>query len=222
MRISRHRQLSAASAWRTVAIGSLVAVVVALAAPTTANAAEVVPPQPSGDTVQLTDEQLHDVEQLAAASDYDARTFDADAAAAAGATEQGIADFAAVLESEGWTIDGAVNGSASAQSLSVALACTGFQGYHGYYFPWGWQFGFNSCETSKLIAAVGMGAAGATVVTAILVAAGVTAFVGAIGALVTAVIAFGAAAIAACQAYSSKSAIWGNVGGTPAFSCWSQ
>ena len=102
--------------------------------------------------------------------------------------------------------DNGAIGEAFGESVSVALACTGFQGYHGYYFPWGQQFGFNSCETTKLIAAVGLGAAGATVVTAILVAAGVTAFVGAIAGVVTAVIAFGAAAIAACQAYSPKNA----------------
>jgi hypothetical protein len=104
-----------------------------------------------------------------------------------------------------------------------AASCRGSNGSHGYYFPWGAQYGFNSCNTSKLIADVGLGSAGGGVILAGLALGGVVS--GGASTLVAAVLAVGVAGLIACQANSSKSAIWLNVGGTVGvlgMSCWGQ
>lgn len=217
MQKSRRRRL------RNVAVGAATAIILALVTPVAANAATQEGPTPTSEVV-LSTQQVLDVEATAAASDFMTKVFDASAAAEGGASEQGIADFAAVLVASGWEIEGEVGqASPSAlQSASALLACNGYSGYHGFYPPWGQQFGLNSCQTEQIIAAATMGAAGAGIIAGILTAVGVTAIVGAIAGIVTGVIAFGAGALAWCQSTSSYRAIWLNVAGTPIVSCWAQ
>ena len=197
------------------------------AATTLPAAASIAPPVTSGvDQVTLKPQQQVEINALAAASDYKSKRFLVQAAVKGGAGASSIADFAAVLRDQGWTVVGSVTAQPSTlarQSIAAAIAaCKGKNGYNGYYFPWGWQFGLNSCNTNKLIAGVGLGAAGAVVVTAALVAGGATATAAPIAGLVAAVIGFGAAALRVCQAFSSNGGIWLNVGGTPQASCWGQ
>lgn len=208
---------------RAITLAGVTAAAITFASPMAASAGEPAP-EPAGAEIILSDQQQLDLEATLAAVDTANKQFDAAAAAKAGASDQGIADFAAVLSAYGWTVSGAVDApSAGVESIAeAARACTGYVGYHGYYPPWGQQFGLNSCQTSQVIAAVGLGAAGAGVVSGILVAVGVTAIVGAISGIVTAVLAFGAAAVAACQAFSSNGGIWLNVAGSPPVSCWGQ
>lgn len=171
--------------------------------------------------VTLTAEQRADVNGILAATDTGSGTFSAADAVAAGASEQAAADAGAIYSAAGWVVTGGTVSPSESANVSAAqlAACSGFSGPHGWYFPWGSQFGLDSCQTSQLIASVGLGAAGAGAVTAILVATGAGAIAGGI---VTAVIALGAAAFTACQAYSSNGAIWLNLGGSPAVSCWGQ
>lgn len=173
----------------------------------------------------LTPQELKDVNAVLAASNTITHRFDATTAARAGASATVVADAAAVLSNSGWTVAGAVKADTSVAShvvIAAAARCAGKNGFNGYYYPWGYQFGANSCNTSKIIAAVGLGAAGAGVVTAALVLIGVTAVAAPVAGLVAAIIGFGAAALVTCQVFSSNGATWINLGGTPVASCWGQ
>jgi hypothetical protein len=177
--------------------------------------------------VVLTAQQTLDTNAVFAASDQTTHRFDAASALRAGASATAVADAdaAAILADSGWSVAGTVTAKASAAAqlvIAAAAACAGRNGYHGYYVPWGYQFGANSCNTSKIIAAVGLGAAGAGVVTAALVLIGVTVVAAPIAALVTAIIGFGAASLIVCQTFSSNGATWINLLGTPIASCWGQ
>jgi hypothetical protein len=208
---------------RNLAVGVATAIVLTLALPVGASAATQ-DDQGSLSEVVLSAQQLLDVEQTAAASNSITKVFNASAAADAGASEQGIADFASVLIASGWDVEGEVGEASSAalESAAALAACNGYSGYHGFYPPWGQQFGLNSCQTEQIIAAAAMGTAGAGIITGILTVIGVTAIVGGIAAIVTGVIGFGAGALAWCQSTSSYRAIWLNVAGTPIVSCWAQ
>jgi len=171
----------------------------------------------------LSAEQTLDLNALALGINTPQHSFDANVAAQAGASEQGITDVATVLAGGGWTVTGAARvGTASPMAISAAARCAGFNGPHGYYFPWGTQFGFNSCNTSKLIADVAFGSGAAGVILAGLALGGVSR--GVVG-LVLAVIGLGIAGLNVCKANSSNGAIWLNVGGLVGIltmSCWGQ
>jgi hypothetical protein len=211
--------------WQALLLTATTVVALVLGANSAANAAPQTPVVSGGTPITLTVQEETDIAAEIGSTDTEALVFDADAAAQGGATSQSIADYAAVLESAGWTVIGTVNAAPSAGSSRVAALaarCSGSNGYHGYYVPWGYQFGANSCNTSKVIAAAGLGTAGAGAVTAALVLIGVGAVAAPIAGLVAAVIGFGAAALATCQAFSSNGGIWLNIGGYPAASCWGQ
>ena len=220
---------SAKSRLRKGLIATVTAAALMFVAPVAAHAEESSPSdhvvQSDAQPVILTPTQVKDIEAEVAATDYDAQTFNALVAAKKGASAQGIADYATVLRDQGWTIIGSTKAASDTAKKVSAIAkasCKGFNGYHGYYFPWGSQFGVNSCNTAKLIAGAGLGTAGAGAVAAVLGLIGATGVGLPIAALAAALIGFGAAAIAACQAFSSNGAIWLNLGGTPTVSCWGQ
>jgi hypothetical protein len=168
--------------------------------------------------------QTVDLNALSAGISTTKHDFDANAAAQAGASKQSIADVATVLAAGGWTITGAAPSvAASPMAVAAAASCAGYNGSHGYYFPWGSQYGFNSCNTNKLIADVGLGSAGGGVILAALALGGVAS--GGVSTLIAAVLALGIAGLVACQANSSNGAIWLNVGGSVGvlgMSCWGQ
>jgi hypothetical protein len=168
--------------------------------------------------------QTRDINALYLGINSTQHGFDANLAARAGASDQSIADAATVLAAGGWTISGAAKvATASTLTVSAAAACRGYNGSHGYYFPWGAQYGFNSCNTNKLIADVGLGAAGGGAILAGLALGGI--ITGGVASLIAAVIAVGVAGLRVCQANSSNGAIWLNVGGVvgvATMSCWGQ
>jgi len=223
MHPSRSKTLVSLVATSALILGGLAFAVPANAAPVSASAVAAAATEP--EAVTLTAQQTTDVNAISAASDTVNQSFDATSAVQAGASETAVADAAAVLSTGGWTVTGAVDASASVASQKVvaaAAACAGSNGYQGYFFPIGSQFASDSCNTTKIIAAVGLGIAGAGVVTAALVLIGVTAAAAPVAGLVTAIIAFGAAALVTCQAFSSNGAILINLGGAPTASCWGQ
>ena len=198
-----------------------------------ANAAQSAnnPPSPStivtgsSKQVQLTAQQTMDANAIFAATNYTTRRFDAVAALAAGASSSAVADAAAVAVTEGLTVVGPLTAkpSASVQTVVAAAAkCTGKNGYHGFYAPWGYQFGANSCNTQKLAQVLALGAAGSGAIAVILGAIGVTAAIVPVTAVIAALLGFGSAAIATCAVFSSNGGIWINVLGTPPASCWGQ
>lgn len=177
----------------------------------------------------LSDAEEAQVRALLSGADQDARQFNASIAEAKGATPDGIADFAATVESLGWTVVGHVDDStvsSSAQSaIQAASSCTGKSGYVGYFGSF-WQFALNSCQTDMLISIVAAGAASYEAIAAILAAAGVTAPAAAIVAAVGAVTALGAAALGICKAASyGVHAIYLNIMVPPIVppaTCWGQ
>ena len=150
--------------WQALLLTATTVVALVLGASSAANAApQTPPPTPvvsGGTPVTLTVQDETDIAAVIGSTDTEALVFDAAAAARGGATPQSIADYAAVLESDGWTVVGTVNAAPSAGSERVsalAASCSGKNGYNGRYIPWGFQFGANSCNTAKLIAAAGLG-----------------------------------------------------------------
>lgn len=208
---------------RRTALVLVAALTITLASPISASASESDQSVPE---VQLTAQQVTDVNAIAAASDAETNTFDVAEASKLGATDQAVADAATMLTSNGWTIDGSPTMTASDEALdiaAIATSCAGISGYTGYWWPWGHQLALDSCQTSQLIAAVFAGAGAAGVVTAVLIAAGATAIAAPIAGIVAAVLTFGGAALQLCSAASApKYAIYLNVLGSPAVSCWGQ
>lgn len=232
MRHVRSDFLTSIAVTSALLLGSLVVATPASAtteAPSRATKADVRPDASTQKSVvrpvKLTAQQVLDVNAISAASYAATRTFDATAALAAGASADSVAGAAAVYLSGGWAVRGEVPADTAAGAtalISALAACAGRNGYRGYFFPWGSQFAANSCNTSKLIAAAALGAAGAGVLAGVLTLIGVTAIATPIATVVAMVLGFGAAAMAACQAFSPKSAIYLNVGGSPVASCWGQ
>jgi hypothetical protein len=160
-----------------------------------------------------------DINALTASFDTNRHVFDANAAEKSGASKQSIADASTVLAAAGWTVRGSVTGTASTMAVMAASSCRGFNGYHGLYFPWGTQYGLNSCNTTKLIADVAGGAGSAGLIATILAVTGVG---GVTAGVIAAILAFGAGALGVCQGNSNIGAIWLNLSGVPPVSCWSQ
>lgn len=203
----------------------------AFASPANAATPALTPPAPSkiitstSTPVQLTPQQATDANAVFAATNPRTHRFDAAAALAAGATPQAVADAAAVAVDVGMTVSGPVTAktSVAVQSyLAAAARCAGSNGYHGYYWPWGYQFGANSCNTQKLATSLALGAAGSAAISVILAAIGVTAAVVPVTAVIAVLLGFGSAALFTCAAFSSNGAVWINVLGTPPASCWGQ
>ncbi|WOF23632.1 hypothetical protein N8K70_02830 [Microbacterium betulae] len=195
-----------------------------------ASAAEEPPVSPETQIFEeggtLTAEQAAELDALESATDFGAKTFDIGAAEDTGASAQGIADFAHVLETQGWTtIGGGLTVSPSTATAQIiataAAACTGKSGYTGFYGAF-WQWALNSCQTDTLIAGVAAGAAGAGAVAAVFAAVGVAPAAGvstAIGALVGANAAF----LTVCKTASyGVHAIYLNAYVTGGVGCWGQ
>lgn len=218
---------------RKLTIGGVIAALLVggLAAPASATEVEdpELTPVPAAEAV-LSEAQIAELEALYESTDSASRTFDAAAAVASGATEQGTADYASVLVAEGWAVQGeTVEPTAATQSIASALAaCTGRSGYTGYY-GWGWQWGLNSCQTDTLIAAVNLGAGGATAVGAVFAAIGlipgaapVAVPVAVVSGAVAAVIAYGSLGLNVCKTASyGVHAIYLNLYYT-SVRCWGQ
>jgi hypothetical protein len=216
--------------WQSAVVAAVTVAAVALAAPTAASAATTSSPPIEqtgpGQSATLSTTQIRDIDIETAASDPTTKTFDAVAAVSNGASPQGVADYGFVLSAAGWTVTGAIKAPSDAAAkiaVFAAASCKGFNGYHGNYQPWGFQFGVNSCNTTKLISSAGLGAAGAGGVAAVLTLIGATGVGLPISTVTAAIITFGMAAINQCQAYSSNGAIWLNLlGAAVTVSCWGQ
>lgn len=220
--------------WRSRSLVVTVATIaiLALVAPAPASAATEPVSPPSDNKIVLSDattsreltaqEQI-DVDAVLASTNADGTVFDADAALAAGALPETVDAVASAIQGNGGTVTSAYTPNANAESLiAAAVACTGKSRYNGYFTPWGFQFAMNSCQADRVTAAVGLGAAAAGVITAVLLALKAPPKVLAASGLIAAIIAFGAAALAACKAFSSNGGIYLNVGGRPVVSCWGQ
>ena len=223
-KFTRWGRTMASKSWKRlqlITVGLVAALALTVAVPTTAAASDARNPVPGTVEVQLTTQQTKDVEAIAFASDFTRSTFDATRAMSLGASPDSVADAAAVLAGNGWTIDGMATTRASegASEISVmAAGCVGRSGYTGYWWWIGYQFALNSCQTAQLIAGVTLGAAGAGVITAILIVVGVTVMAAPIAGLVTSLLVLGAAALAFCSAASApKYAIYLNLLGYPPF-----
>src|SRR5699024_5735636 len=75
---------------------------------------------PEGESV-LSDKEEAQIRALLSGADSEARQFDASVAAEQGATQEGIADFAATVESLGWTVAGHVDDSTVSSSAQTAI-----------------------------------------------------------------------------------------------------
>lgn len=153
--------------------------------------------------------------------DADARTFDADTARAAGATEQNVADFSAVLSGASWRITGEAiaTPSAALSDLGAEIAaCRGQNGYTGWHGAF-WQFALNSCNTDVLISMIGGHAGGVAAIGGLLAAMGVPpgAIIGAVGVIA----GLGTLPYIICKNASGNGAIYVNIFPTGA-GCWGQ
>lgn len=157
-------------------------------------------------------------ESLVSATSYGKTTsFDYEEAVANGVEPQVASDYAAVLGASSDLVT-AGNELAPTETAAAAAACTGESRYVGYTF-WGFQWALNSCQTSQLIAAVGLGAGGIGTVTAMLAA---STTVPPVAAVAAAVVTLGGAFLATCQAFSSNGGIYLNSGNLSAPTCWGQ
>jgi hypothetical protein len=201
-----------------VVIGGLIAV------PSDADAATNSPTVPgpgyqsSNAQSRLDPRQVRSLTALGKATN--GRAFNANEARNGGATEADITSYVGVVTAYGFTITG--DFIAPTTSMIMALrGCVGRSGIRGYYIPWGRQYALNSCQTSQLMGYVGAGATAAGGILGIFAAMGGPA--GAITAgAVGAIIAFGWTGLQLCQNASPKHAIYINLGGAPAVSCWGQ
>jgi hypothetical protein len=193
------------------------ALILGLAIPTAASAAEDLPAQ------TLSEEQISNIEILTAATTRgDELTFDAVLAGELGASPESIAEYqAAFTQATSVGIDPLVSRSLADDRTTALRACAGRSGYTGF-FPSGSQVALDSCQTAILIAGMGTAAAGggvyaiASTLTVVgLPAAAVTGFVAAL-------VAFGAGFVTICQAASSNGGIYLNSGGIIPPSCWGQ
>lgn len=199
---------------------------VAFAAPAQAATTATESEQP---VYQLNQQQLTDLNALASGtSEVGARVFNADLARSEGASEESILDYGRVLESAGWTVQGEVDlaraSSGSFAGVNALRACAGASGYTGLFFPLGYQFALNSCQTAQFIALLGAVVAGGGIgaLAGFLTVIGVP--VGVVSTVIAALAGAGVAFATICQAYSSNGAIYVNSGLPPAFppSCWGQ
>lgn len=174
----------------------------------------------------LTAGQEAELNALDAATSHALETFDPAAAAAAGASEAGIADYAYVLNSQGWTVVNEEFPTARASTVAIetaaaAAACTGRSGYTGFYGAF-WQWALNSCQTDTLIAAVAAGGGGTAAIGGLLTALGV-APAGAITAAVGGLVVAGSGFLTVCKTASyGVHAIYLNAYVTGGVGCWGQ
>lgn len=192
-------------------------------------------PTPSSAGAKLSEAQSAELESLVGASDFANSTFDSDAALMSGVAETAVADYALVLEADGWTVNGANTISLRAEAspsgtevAAAAAACTGKRGYTGFYGAF-WQFALNSCDTETLIASVAA-AGGSTAAIGAAIAAvgalpssGLSVPAGAITAAVGGLIAAGAGPLTVCKTASyGVHAIYLNAFVTGGIGCWGQ
>ncbi len=196
---------------------------VSFAAPAHASSARIKP------SYELTEQQTTDLNGLTSATEqYGSEEFDADKARSAGVSEASIADYARVLESAGWSVQGKVDltqaTSASTAAVDALSRCKGRSGYTGFWFPIGHQFAMNSCQTSQFIALLGLVVAGGAIGGLASFLSVLGAPVGAVSTIIAAFAGIGVGFAQVCQAYSSNGAIYVNSGGPPVFppSCWGQ
>ncbi|WP_460802812.1 hypothetical protein [Microbacterium sp. GXF6406] len=172
---------------------------------------------------ELTIEQQADIDAVVIGTDDDAETFDADVAREAGADEEAIADYAIILADAGWTIHGDYTAEAAGEVASKAVtACTGVTQYNGYFFPIGFQWALNSCDTDTFIAALKVIVAGGGATAAVALLTKIGAPVAAVAAAVGGLAALGVAVTELCKTASPQNAIYLNSGGTVPPSCWGQ
>lgn len=176
------------------------------------------------DGYEITTEDEAQLQALVDATNNGALVFDADAARGAGATEQSVSDYAAVLAGAGWSIVGqasVVDARASAELSRVgaeAAACKGQNGYTGYHGVF-WQWALNSCNIEVLITLAGAGPASVSAIGGMLAAAGVPP--GAIIAASGAIMALGVVPLLVCKNASANKAIYVNTFPTGT-GCWGQ
>lgn len=190
--------------------------VVAVAAPSEGDLA--------ADGYEITAEDEAQLAALVAATDGDSLAFDVDAARAAGATDQSVSDYAAVLAGAGWSISGQVPAVESALNADLSragaeiMACRGQNGYTGFHGIF-WQWALNSCNTDVLITLAGAGPASVSAIGGMMAAAAVPP--GAIIAATGAIMALGIIPLIACKNASGNAAIYVNIFPTGA-GCWGQ
>ncbi|WP_431030940.1 hypothetical protein [Plantibacter sp. RU18] len=151
--------------------------------------------------------------------------FDIEAAQAAGASPESIADFATIVGGAGWTVEnGATTVEASDLAVEIAAevrACTGATGYTGFHGAF-WQWGLDSCLTDSLIAAVASGAGSGVAIGGVLAAAGL-APAAALSAAIGALTGMSAGFLKVCQTASyGAHAIYLNAYVTGNVGCWGQ
>lgn len=205
-----------------VAAATLGALLLTFATPSLATAADTdVTDQTEG--YQLTAAQQAEIDAVVIATDSDGQTFHTDVAREAGADEAAIADYAVILADAGWTIDGHYTSVlASDTAIMAVAACTGVSKYNGYFFPIGYQWALNSCDTDTFIAALKVIVAGGSGVAAVALLTKVGAPVAAVSAAVAAIAGIGVAVTELCKTASPKKAVYINSGGTVPPSCWGQ
>ena len=198
------------------------AMLLTFTAPSVATAAEA-PPGDETKGYELTFEQQADIDAVVLGTDDQAQTFDADVARDAGADEEAIADYAVILADAGWTIIGDYSAGAAGEIAQMAVAaCTGVSQYNGYFFPIGYQWALNSCDTDTFIAALKVIVAGGGSTAAVALLTKVGAPVAAVAGAVAALAGLGVAVTELCKTASPKKAVYLNSGGTVPPSCWGQ
>lgn len=205
-----------------VAAATLGALLLTFATPSLATASDTdVTDQTEG--YQLTVAQQAEIDAVVIATDGDAQTFYTDVAREAGADETAIADYAVILADAGWTIDGPYTSTLASDTAAMAVAaCTGVSQYNGYFFPIGFQWALNSCDTDTFIAALKVIVAGGSGVAAVALLSKVGAPVAAVSAAVAGIAGIGVAVTELCKTASPKKAVYINSGGTVPPSCWGQ
>lgn len=182
----------------------------------------------SGDPIstsayELTGAETAELEALLGAMDATTNNFDGATAQAAGASDQGIADFSAALGGAGWTISGdaqSVHDVTPTQEVLAAAAsgCKGRNGYTGFHGVF-WQWAANSCNTDALITLTGTPGAAVAGIGGLLAAAGVPP--GAVIAAVGFIMGLGVVPLVVCKNVSGTGSVYVNIFPTGA-GCWGQ
>jgi hypothetical protein len=150
-------------------------------------------------------------------------TFDPVLAIKLGAEPEIVHDYATTLVSEGGKVlnSGTWEGGRSAHSglAQTAAACSGSNGYTGYYFT-GFQWALNSCNTDKLIALAGAGTASIGAIAAMLAVGAAPA--AAVTGVAAAIAAAGAGFLNVCKSFGSNGGIYVNSGNLSLPTCWGQ
>jgi hypothetical protein len=214
--------------WRAAVVVVLSAALVGVFAVAPANANELGASAVGGTAVELSPEEVANVDALLAASRNDGElSFSPVEASLLGASDESIIEYGGVLVALGAQLEGSASNLTAAiidRAQQVeAVSCVGRIGYTGTYW-FGRQFAANSCNTGALINGLTIAAGGGGVYAAVSALTAVGLPAAAVVGTISAILVVGIGFLQVCRDTSSINAIYLNTGipGVVVPSCWAQ